>query len=64
LFFLTNHPHDTVGDVNLINRNEWQRLVGDVAPGDLLRSAENICELIEAQAARTPEKIAVCVMLT
>jgi non-ribosomal peptide synthetase component F len=59
LLFLTNHPHDIIGDVNLINDDERRRLVGDM-PSDLLSSAQNITELIEAQVARTPEKISVC----
>jgi hypothetical protein len=30
LSFLAHHPHDPIGDVNLINENERQRLVWDV----------------------------------
>jgi hypothetical protein len=64
LLFLVNHPHDNVCDVNLMNEPEWQRLVGDIPLGNRLSSAQNMSELIEAQVARTPEKIAVCVILT
>jgi non-ribosomal peptide synthetase component F len=64
LVFLTNHPHDTVGDVNLVNDGERQRLVGVFPSGYQFSSAQNISELIEAQAACTPEKISVCAILT
>jgi non-ribosomal peptide synthetase component F len=64
LLFLTNRPHDTVGDVDLINENERQRLVRHISSGDMSSPSQNISELVEAQAARTPEKIAVCVILT
>lgn len=59
LLFLVHRPHDAVGDVNLVNENERRHLVTDLNPGDLLSPAQNISELIEAQASHTPEKIAV-----
>jgi non-ribosomal peptide synthetase component F len=64
LVFLANHPHDIVGDVNLINGNEQQQLVDDFNPPGSLSTAQNISELIETQASQTPEKIAVRVSLT
>jgi non-ribosomal peptide synthetase component F len=59
LIFLVNHPHDILGDVNLVNAKEQQRLVTDLSTAELLSPAQNISELIEAQASQTPEKIAV-----
>jgi non-ribosomal peptide synthetase component F len=63
LIFLTSHPHDIIGDVNLIDENERHRLVNDISPGEL-NPAQNISELIEVQTNKTPEKIAVRVSLT
>jgi non-ribosomal peptide synthetase component F len=62
LVFLVNHPHDILGDINLVNAKERQRLVTDLNPGELLSPAQNISELIETQAGQTPEKIAVCIV--
>jgi non-ribosomal peptide synthetase component F len=63
LLFLAHHPHNAVGDVNLINEKEWQRMVTDINPEGLLNPARNISELIEAQVHQTPQKIAVRVGL-
>jgi non-ribosomal peptide synthetase component F len=62
LIFLTCHPNDIIGNINLINEDEQHRLVYDMNPGEL-HPTQNISELIEAQASQTPEKIAVSVAL-
>ena len=59
LIFLANHPHDILGDVNLVNAKERQRLVADLYPEEQLSPTQNISELIESQVSETPEKIAV-----
>jgi Non-ribosomal peptide synthetase modules and related proteins len=59
LRFLIHNSNETIGNVNLINENERQRLVSDVKIGDQLSLVQNVPELIEDQANRTPQKIAV-----
>jgi non-ribosomal peptide synthetase component F len=61
LLFLTQHPRSAVGDVILINEQERQHLVASNYPRNPISQAQNISELIEGQARRTPHKIAVCV---
>jgi non-ribosomal peptide synthetase component F len=57
---LITNPHDAVGDVNLINTQESLRLIAQTHLRAHLSPAHNVAELIEAQASRTPQKIAVC----
>ena len=63
LIFLTNHPHEILGDVTLVNTKERQRLVSNLYSEEQLSPTQNISELIESQANQTPEKIAVSLAL-
>jgi non-ribosomal peptide synthetase component F len=63
LIFMTNHPHDILGDATLVNAKERECLVTDLSSEEQLSPTQNISELIEMQANQTPEKIAVCLAL-
>jgi non-ribosomal peptide synthetase component F len=65
LHFLAHHPHDTIGDVNLLSADESKRLLYEWNPphpldDSLLSPAQNVCQFIEWQVQRTPERVAVC----
>jgi hypothetical protein len=60
--FLTQNPLSAVGDVQLINEQEKQHLVTSSYPRNTIGQAQNISELIEDQARRTPQMIAVRVL--
>jgi hypothetical protein len=62
LLFLTENPRSAVGDVTLVNEQERQHLVASSYPRNPISQAQNILELIEGQARRTPQKIAVRVL--
>lgn len=64
LLFLAHHPHETVGEVNLLSTEESNCLLYEYNPpypidNSLLSPAQSVCELIEWQVQRTPERIAV-----
>jgi hypothetical protein len=59
LLFLVHRPHESIGDATLINAREMQRLVPDTNPAHLPNPVQILPYLIEAQASRTPQKIAV-----
>jgi hypothetical protein len=60
LLFLIEHPHESVCNVELINDSEMRRLIHDhTNPVHHPNPVQNVSELIETQASRTPKKIAV-----
>lgn len=71
LRFIIDHPKSLICDVELINNREMELLLSTEMGGELessnkswasncaLHSHQNVSELIQAQAERTPQKIAV-----
>jgi non-ribosomal peptide synthetase component F len=61
LLFSIHHPYQSMTLVNLMNSRETQRILPTIKPDDASCSEHSMLALIEAQANRTPLKIAVCI---
>lgn len=59
LRFLTQNPHETVGDVSLIGSKELEVLIQPKEHHSASNSYDNILQMVEAQVLKTPQRIAV-----